>query len=213
MEEISWFISNLSIYSIALPAMVGLVFYHRLQFYQKGIFLLIILSLGADLAARIVVENGGNHQYVYRIFTIVEFILLTYVFAQGIVPFLTKRFFWGVGIAFLSFALIDLLWISDIEQFNSYTTAVEGILMLFFALVFFYKTLIELKIKELEKSPFVWLSVGVLLYFSSSLFIFLFTNYFEHSRNSLFIIWGIHGIFSILLNITYSIILWIQPAK
>ncbi|MBX2873725.1 MAG: hypothetical protein KTR30_16535 [Saprospiraceae bacterium] len=213
MEELSWFISNLSIYSIALPAVVGLVFYHRLLLYQKAIFLLIVLSLGTDLAARLVIENEENHQYVYRIFTIVEFILLTYVFAQGIKPFVTKGVFLSLGISFLSFALVDLLWISDLEEFNTYTTAVEGILMIVFALAFFYKTLTELKIKELEKSPFVWLSIGVLLYFSSSLFIFLFTNYFEHSQNSLFIIWGIHGIFSILLNITYSIILWIKPAK
>lgn len=213
MEELSWFISNLSIYSISLPAVVGLLFYHRLEKMQKAIFLLILLSLITDASAHWIIHNGGNHQYIYRVFTIAEFTILTFVFAQNISPFLPIRLFQIIGLTFFAFALVDLLWITDIEQFNSYLTAIEGILMIFYALIFFYKTLNELKIKELEKSPMVWLGIGVLLYFSSSLFIFLFTNYVESSNNTLFIIWGIHGIFSIILNIIYAIILWIKTAK
>ncbi len=213
MEELSWFISNLSIYSIALPAVVGLLSYHRLDKIQKAIFFLILLSLITDVSAHWIIRNVGNHHYLYRIFTIAEFTLLTYVFAQSISPFLPDRLFWIIGIGFIAFALIEVIWITDIQQFNSYSTALEGIIMIFYALVFFYKTLHELKIKELEKSPMVWLGIGVLLYFSSSLFIFLFTNYVKSSNNTLFIIWGIHGIFSIILNIIYAIILWIKPAQ
>lgn len=211
-ESISWFIGYLSMYSIAMPALVGLLFYKRLQAVQKTLLILILLSTLIEIIALWVIHQGGYQHLVYRIFTILEFSLLTYIFAQGIKPFFTEFFFKGAVIFFFLFVLADMIWISGIVQFNSYSTAIEGLILIFFSLIFFYKTLQELQIQHLEREPLFWISTGVLLYFASSLFIFLFTNYINSSTRSLFIIWGIHGIFSILLNIFYSIALWVKPS-
>lgn len=210
-EKLSDFIAYLSMYSIALPLTVGLVLYHRLQHIQKVILLLVLLSVSTEIIAHLVRYQGNIQNLIYSLFTVLEYMLLAYVFAQGVKPFLKQPFFWKITTSFLLFVIVDMIWISGIEQFNSYSTAIEGLVLILFSLIFFYKTLQDLKIKHLEREPLFWISTGVLLYFSSSLFIFLFTNYVNSSNRALFIIWGIHGIFSILLNISYSIALWVKP--
>lgn len=210
-ENLAIFITDVSVYSVTLPILVGIFRYYDLKDVQKVILLLVLLSVSAEVAAKWLGDEGGIQTLVYYLFTILEFGLLTYVFAEGIKPFLKYNFFWGVAISFLFFVLTDMIWISGISQFNSYSTAIEGLILIFFALIFFYKTLHELKIRFLEREPLFWISAGVLLYFSSSLFIFLFSNYVNSSTTALFIIWGIHGIFSILLNVFYSTALWVRP--
>ncbi len=210
-EELAWLITNVSKYSVALPALIGVFVFFRLENTQKVILLLVLISVLSEASAHILGFTGAGQTVVYYLFTCFEFGLLTYVFAEGIKPFFRPIFFLAIALFFLIFILIDMIWISGIAQFNSYSTAIEGLILIFFALIFFYKTLHELKIRFLEREPLFWISAGVLLYFSSSLFIFLFSNYVNSSTTALFIIWGIHGIFSILLNVFYSTALWVRP--
>lgn len=210
-EELSTLISHLSVYSLALPAAVGLLRYFLLSKVQKVLWLLVLLSILIDIVADQLRHAGPYQTLVFYLFTIIEFTILTYVFTQALVPFIARKYLLGVLLFFLLFVFSDMMWLSGIEQFNSYSTAVEGLLIICFTLTYFYKTLQELQIKYLEREPQFWISTGVLLYFSSSLFIFLFTNYVNSSLISLYIIWGIHGIFSILLNVLYSIALWVTP--
>ncbi len=210
-EKLAWLITDLSKYSLIVPTLIGIVRHAWLQKIPRVIFLLVLLSLSTEIAAHLTVHQGGNQSLVYWIFTFIEFGLISYIFAKAIIPFLPPSFFWGMSTFFLLFLIIDMIWISRIDQFNNYSTAVESLIIIFFVLLFFYKTLKELKIKYLEREPIFWFSTGSLLYFSSSLFIFLFTNYVNSSTRALFIIWGIHGIFSILLNLFYSIALWVKP--
>jgi hypothetical protein len=211
ISEISTLIADLSVYSLALPAVMGLLRYFRLSNVQKAIWAVVLLSVLIDLIARQLRHAGDPQTLVYYLFTLCEFSLFTYLFAQALVPFIKRRLLLGLLFFFLLFVLIDMIWLSGLEQFNSYSTAVEGLLVIFLTLCYFYKTLRELRIKYLEREPVFWVSTGVLLYYSSNLFIFLFTNFINSSLEALYIIWGIHGIFSILLNILYAIALWVTP--
>lgn len=210
-ERLAVLITDMSMYSLALPILVGSLRYFRLLTRQKAILYLVLLSFFTEIVAEWVLYNDGNQNLVYFIFTLTEFLLLTYVFAWGIFPFLSLHFFKRISLFFFLYVIVDMIWISGLQQFNNYSTAVESLIVIFYALTFFYKTLQELKIRYLEREPLFWISTGVLLYFSSSLFIFLFTNYVNSSERALFIIWGIHGIFSLGLNLFYSIALWVTP--
>ncbi|MEN0004592.1 MAG: hypothetical protein AAF798_10620 [Bacteroidota bacterium] len=209
-QKIAEFITDLVLYSGILPALVGLFNTRQLRNNQKAILLLVLLSIATEVAVYWIAYNSGLHNIVFYLFTIAEFTLLAYVFTQNWERNDKTKVAWIAIIFFTLFVLLDMLYLSGIEQFNSYSTSVEALLLIGFALSFFYITLRELKIKYLEREPLFWISTGVLLYFASSLFIFLFTNTVNASMEALFIIWGIHGIFRILLNIFYSIALWIR---
>lgn len=211
-EQLSWFISDCSLYSIAIPAIVGIWSYKRLNHIQKLLFFLVLLTVITESTAYWLEHNTNNQQVIYHLFTLLEFILLNRIFTRAVSPLLPNFFFNATLIAMFLIELVDLLWLSSLQQFNGFATAIESLFLIFFALSYFYKTMQELKVKHLEKEPMVFISIGILLYFSSSLFIFLFTNYVDSETSTLFLIWGIHGIFSIILNLFYAIALWLQPA-
>lgn len=198
-------------YTVAIPAIVGLLRYRALIQQQRAILLLVWLSAFTEGVARWLAYQSWNQTPVYLSFTIMEFLLLTFAFSQGLQPMVSKRTLGGIVLGFLLFLGVDMIWLSGMTNFNSYSTAVEGLILISFCLLFFYKTLTELKIEHLEREPLFWISAGVMLYFASNLFIFLFTNYVKASRMTLFVMWGIHGIFGILLNLFYSIALWVKP--
>lgn len=211
-EKISWLISDISIYSPAIPFIAGLICFYRLRIDQKAIFQIAICSIIAEVAAYFIIRADGNQAIIYLIFSLIEYGILSYIFASGIRPFLSSSFFWSMSVFFFLFFLFEIIFLSGIARFNAYSTAIESLIIIAYALIFFYKTLKELKIRHLEQEPLFWLSTGVLLYFSSSFFIFLFTNYVSSSNRVLFIIWGIHAIFNILLNVFYSIAIWVKPS-
>ncbi|MCB0628320.1 MAG: hypothetical protein R2824_14660 [Saprospiraceae bacterium] len=211
IKELSIYLSDISMYSIVLPAIAGLILFNRMSKVQRVIWLLVLLSVLTEVIARWVRNTDEFQNLVYYIFTLCEFILLSYIFMQTLVPFFRRAFLLTLIIFFCLFVIVDMVWLSGLAAFNSYSTAVEGLLIIFLILCYFYKTLQELRIKYLEREPLFWVSTGVLLYFSSNLFIFLFTNYINSSTRALFIIWGIHAIFGILLNVLYTLALWVTP--
>lgn len=209
--ELADFITDLSMYSIVIPLAIGIYRYKHLSAVQKLLSLVIILTLGGEIIGGIVAKLKINNLYIFHLFTILQFILLTLVMEKGLTPFLTKRVLRRIALGFTLFALLDAFWWNGVHNFNNYARPLSSILLLCFALIFFYKTLRELQIKTLERAPLFWLSIGILIYQAGSLLIFLFSNYVKTSEAALVTIWGIHAIFNILLNISYSIALWVKP--
>lgn len=211
-ENVSWFVSYLSLYSTGLPLLLGIFLWNRLQWAQKLIAVLALCSISTDIISHWLVRNTDHQQVVYHLYTIVQFTILVYIYSRALKPLFSDVFFRYVFLFFLLFAFVDAVWLSSIYSFNSYSSGLESLILIFCVLTFFYKTLLELKIKNLIKDPLIWISIGVLLYFSVSLFIFLFTNYINNSEDALFIIWGIHAIFNVILNLFFAFAIWLtQP--
>jgi hypothetical protein len=80
-------------------------------------------------------------------------------------------------IGFIAFSVWDILNTNpDLRDLHNhkmvlYSTTVESLLMLFWILLYFYHTISTLKIPNLLTYPFFWICSGLLLYYSSFLFI------------------------------------------
>lgn len=213
VEELAECVTYLSLFSIIIPVLVG--FYKKkyasLNQIQKLIFLLVIISFLGEAIGGILAKAKINNLAIFHLFTVLQFLALVLIMRKGLTPFLSKKVFRYISLGFVLFALLDAFWLNGINNFNNYSRPISSILVLCFALLFFYKTLKELQIRNLESVPLFWLSIGILIYHSGSLFIFLFTNYVKSSTAALYTIWGIHAIFNIILNISYSIALWVKP--
>lgn len=204
-------LTDISMYSIGLPVLLGFIRFRYWNSVQRWIAGLVLASLLGEVLVRGMAHLFGNNLILLHGFTLVQFVLLIFIFEKGLKPLLPQLFFRGLILFFLIFTLTDLLFLNGLQQFNSFSRPLASFIIIFFALSFFYKTLTELKIKHLEQSPLFWISIGCLLYFSGSLFIFIFTNYVRNSNEVLLTLWGIHALFNILLNSSYTIALWVKP--
>ena len=81
-------------------------------------------------------------------------------------------------------------------------------------LLYFYTVIRELVIIQLEREPLFWISVGLLLYFSGNVFIFVSSNYvIQHSKALSLKLWDIHAVLYMVLYGLYAWALWITPSN
>jgi len=206
---------DLSVLSALIPFVFGIISYrkHKLVLVQQLIFILVVITLLTESVVLFLSYFGINNLPIFHLFTIAQFSIYILIMRKGCKPFLSRSFFHGIFFLFIIFALLDAFWLNNLYSFNNYSRPVASLFLIFFALCFFYKTLKELKIQSLEREPLFWLSMGMLIYFSCSLFVFLFTNYVKTSNEALFTIWNINAIFNIILNLSYAVALWVKPTN
>jgi len=211
-EHLAMLIMDISAYSISIPLLIGWINLRNLNWEQRMLLILIYISIFFELAALLVgMIMEHNNLPLLHVFTVLQFLVLALIYRRKLHPLIDEKLISGTIVFFMLFALISAFIFDGLLRFNTYARALESVLLIFFALAFFYKTLQELKIKKLEREPMFWISTGVLIYFSGNLIIFIVCNYFFTSDEFLFIAWSIHAILNIVTNVFYAITLWIRP--
>lgn len=121
-----------------------------------------------------------------------------------------------MSISFYIFSICNLIWWESIWSFNSNQRFFEGILILVILIGFFIQLMRTAEEIYFEKDPYFWLSTGFLIYFTGTLFIFLFekkfVDYWLASPKEEYIDYHsyIHGIIFIILILHYSVFLWMR---
>lgn len=196
-----------------LPSIVAIFRIKNGNLPQRILSILVFTSLFVELFARFGESLFGikNNLFLLHIFTIIEFALIALIYQGSLKVFKRKNIMYGLIAGFSIYSILNSLFHESIFQFNAYARAIEALIIISISLLYFYSTLKNMTEKHLERSPIFWVSAGSLLYFSSSLFIFIYSNIlFGDNRNSI-TIWGLHAIMSIIHYIFYTIALWVKP--
>lgn len=213
MDESHWrALIELSRYSVIIVALFAVLRLRKADYTQRYLCYLVFASLIAEFGALFIVKYFKTSNLpLLHVFTIVEFVLIAYLYRPLMEQLFSKKGFYTIVIGFSTLSVLNSLFHENIFQFNTYARALQSLLIILLTLFYFFNTLKRLVEKKLEESPLFWISTGLLLYFSSSLFIFIYSNVlFGVGKNS-HAIWGIHAIFSLVLYIFYSIALWVKP--
>lgn len=125
---------------------------------------------------------------------------------------LGRRTAYGLIALFCLPAAANSLFIERLATFNIAARSIEAFLLILIALSYFAYLLRAPVIQRLERSPMIWINMGVLIYYSASFFIFIFSKDLVPEQELWFTYYGIHAVFSVILYTFYSIALWIKPA-
>lgn len=197
-----------------IPIAIGLIKYKMLTPVKLLIWTLMICSVALNIIQLILGAYHIRSLFIGHIYTLIEFVFIVYIYKTMLNKLIPNAVFTIILIAFVFFSLLNAFFIQGWQANNSYQRTIESVLVVGFALLYFYNTTRELKVKQIERESMFWLSVGVLLYFSGALFIFIFSNYLLHySRSLALTFWVAHAFFLILFYISAAIALWINPKK
>ena len=197
-----------------LPILIGLFRRKQANAAQRTLLLLVLFAFATEIVALAIAGLfKANNLFLSHFFPLIEFFFLSKIYQKELEDILPANFFTSLLIVFTSGALINSFFFESLLQFNNKSRAISSLLIIFFTLAYFYKTLKEVKIKKLESEPLFWLSIGLLIYFSASFFIFIFSNYLQPSVKLSYTFWGIHALLNISLYLFYAIALWIKPQK
>ncbi|WP_298319870.1 hypothetical protein [uncultured Aquimarina sp.] len=197
-----------------LPLMVSIFRYKFLNSSQRKLSILVLCIVITETTSRLLWYQKINNLPVYHFYIIIEFLLIMYIYRDELSGLFSKLFFVVLGFGFIIFSIINTFFFQDLSTFNSNATTLLGVLVIFFALSYFYALLKEVKYSALETNPMFWINSGFLIYFSSNLILFFINNnMFKGSTEASYLVWGLHAIVNIVLTIFYTIALWVNPKK
>jgi hypothetical protein len=147
----------------------------------------------------------GMHVYVP-----IKFFLFSMAYRHFLDGFLNKKVIYGIMIIVISYSVINSLFIQSIfQQFPNFVRAICVFILAVYAMLWFLKSLREMKITSLRAEPIVWINTGAIIYFSGSFFIFILSNLFlEHSRDILSYSFRVSSFLMALFYILIAIGFW-----
>lgn len=113
---------------------------------------------------------------LFSIFTVVEYSFFCYFLIFALPKDLFKKLVFFTWAGFLLFALIDYLFLSHSQEFDSFTSGIESIIVISFCVYYLFSQ-IRLSNNLLIYSTFnFWVVITFLIYFSGTFFLYLMTE-------------------------------------
>jgi hypothetical protein len=153
-----------------------------------------------------------NYNLGIRIFTIFEYTLCSIFFYKTLEKIKLKKIIIIVSPIFLIYSFIDF-YFSNKTSFDSIPTGLSASLVLFYSMSFLFEKINKPKISLLYNTQSFWITVGMIIYFSGTFFLFIFSqNIFENPEFRIMFDYLILT-FSIIRNLFFAIAFLLPPEK
>ncbi len=196
----------LSTLSAILPIVFFLAFYKR---NKKGelwvIFTYTITSFATDLSYKRLVHNlNVPPLYIYTFFSLLEYSLFALFLYKSYKQRSFKNILLLLSLIFYAVALVNLFHNnSDSQSFDSPSASLESILIIVYCIFFLFEQVKDPNIFYIYYIKKFWVVLALLIYFASTLFLFLYAATFEKPELSTY--WKINYIFDIIKNLLFVV--------
>jgi hypothetical protein len=215
MEWIFNFVYSFAAYFflvICIPIAIGLYRIRGLDFIQRQVLVLVSIALVNEVLATYLRFQGTNNLWVFHLFVPISFFFMLRIYKEVLKHYYSWHFFNFILFFFIIFSLVNSFFIQSIWVFNSNAISLSSAVYIVFSVLYFYQLLRNPASEGLEKSPMFWLNTGVLIYYSSTLILFLLVNYLIPEDPKLYAsLLGLNIFFNIIINIFYTVVLWKNP--
>jgi hypothetical protein len=210
------YIENLFLYilkaSFLIPIFIILVFLKKTK-KETVILGLLIYSICFFILIPLWDYIPTSSRKIYATcYTFLEYSFFSFLLFHSLKQRTSKVFLVIASICFLLF-LIFYFILGPFKRVDSVPIAIETILILSYIVFYFYEQLTIPKNQYLFHNYFFWIILGVILYLSGSLFIYMLANSFPYEE--LMKYWVFTYIVEILKNILFgiSVIIYLQQTK
>ncbi len=191
-----------------IPAVVVMALkWHKLSQSQRYLALMIVvITINQLLASSLLGLSEGNNLPLYHIYILVEGPALLLLYRKRFKEEQIRKNLTRVAYLLISVVLGNALFIQGWNNLPTFSRTLEAVILVALALYYLRYIFKEQKIKYLSVSFWFWLSSGLLIYFSSNLLLFIFTNVVKEGADELFVgVWSIHAALNFVLYGFYSI--------
>jgi hypothetical protein len=141
--------------------------------------------------------------YIYTSFTILEFTLFSFFFFSSLKEKKFKYIPVIGAVIFYAIAFSSLVVKHGQDPFDSLSASVEALLIISYCILLLYEQITDPTIIFVYNTKKFWTIIAFFLYFSSTLFLFLYAATFTKQERSNY--WSINNFFEMLKNILFSI--------
>lgn len=193
--------------SVLIPLMMGIINFRILPKAFKLLCYYFITSLIVNVITTVLSYYHIPNLIFFHLYTPVEAVFLCLFFSEILRGTKIVTFIRFLILAFPLYCIINYVWFQNGNVFNTYTHPVESLLFICLSVFFFWNQSVKQE-EELKWTsiPLNWIVTGLLLYFSSTFFLYVFSNVLinNYSRETNVFIWNVHGVIIILTNLLWA---------
>ena len=151
----------------------------------------LVFKLVTDLLMFHCAANRYNNLIIYNVSIPIRYGLLSMMFIYKLESKKLRYSIFGTIVIFALFSFWDIIKANpEIDNLHDhhmvpYASTVECILMILWTMLYFYELIRSMKVPSLLSSTFFWICCGLLLYYSSIVFITPILHYTEKWENPL----------------------------
>lgn len=197
---------NLAITCLAINVLLCLFFFKKLGTPFRRFCYFLIWNLLIEISARVFAYYEVNNLPLLHLYTLGEFILLSY-FYQSLIEkpvFFQKKYWYFVFIGAL-LIIVNSLFFQNIYGFNTIAKTFVQIIIISFAVLFFYHLTEKQSLSHPVKKSLRLVNSAIIVYYSGSFFIFMCSQIsFSHSD-----LYKVFWVFNAILNLIFQmLVLW-----
>lgn len=199
--------------SVLVPLLISMGTNRRKHYYVKILITGLLISACTDfINVFFFIKNHIPTSPLFHTYTVLEFCVLALLYRQLFHKEHIKKSINIIILLFFAFKILDIIFFTSIRESDTLAMTLESVVMITFGILYFDQVLKEMVIPNLEKYPVFWINSGILIYFSGSLFLFLFSDFIFSFSNqiSYWSFWPIHSLLTITKYTLFSIGLWLQ---
>lgn len=208
------FLKFLAYTTLIIPLLIFIIRFKRNNNkLPRIIFIYLLYSVGNEVLMMILSKSGvidshpNTRPILYAIFTIIEFLLLSYYLYNCLINKKFKKTLIFLGIVFSITALINLFFLisskSNSILIDTIPVSTSALLLIVFSILYLFEEIQTPKIEFIYANPQFWVIIGIMIYFSGTFFFFL--QFSELSKDDQSNFWIINLICIILKNIFFAI--------
>lgn len=194
--------------AVLLPLAMALFFYHKLGRPEKIVAAYLLIGGIFNAAGRYLADRRMSNLWLQHVFTCLEILLVCFCFREILSDRRARQWLPVVSIVFAAGAALNSLFVQQLSVHNSYARSAAALLIV--ALCFyFFKTKLGSAFRWSREASF-WFVTGFLVYFASSLFLFIMSNqtFGMMSNQQARTLWNIHATMVLIMYLLFTAGFW-----
>ena len=154
-----------SIWSVVVPLLLGLFYFGKLSFDLKLVTILVALSTISQFTDVFLPKDDSLKNFVYNIYTPLEFLFLNFLFKKYMEGKIDKRIFVVSSISYIFISILFIYVYGLTAQFLKEWVCVNNLIYTTWILIIFYKQYSLANVIQFNFStPVFWIFIGLLFY-------------------------------------------------
>lgn len=197
----------IAIYGVLVPVGIGLWRYTYLEQEARLLFYMLVPVAANQFFSEWWVYNvEPNNLPFFHLYMAIEFVMLSLIFRSYLRSYSGRIVELTAAVSIVIYLIYFAANPEQLWQYSTYARAIEAVIILVFAGLYFIMVYQKQEHIYLQKTSGFWIVGGLILYFSSNLLIFVFSDLVFRQESSAFsTIWVLHDLLTILLYIAYTI--------
>jgi len=197
-----------------VPITAGFIYYKRINRPLHTLLVYLCIGFFTDVAASYTGHLNINNLPLLHIWTAFELVACTLYYKHAFANKQLNKWLIAIMIIYPVLCVVNFSFFQSIYTFNTYTRPLAAIIIIVLSILYLSGQ------SGFEKTDFIhkggrWVASGFLIYFCSSLFLFIFANVL-HQHTSKFVrvhVWDMHATFALMMYIFFFVAILNERSK